>query len=362
MKKKIFGLLAALMLVVPTLQVSAGELPTGTSNLSYTFENVDGGEVTTTSDGKPKMVILFSHTCGNCRATLAGIASSSWVKSDDMDVCAIEFNGATVDQVISYRDTNCSAADGYIKFAADPNGDAWTALWDYAGHLGVGNTVQFPLIVIVNADNEVRGVSSGYISASDLESNYLPLMTSTPDEPENPDDSQNPGDTENPDDSQNPGDTENPDDSQKPGDTENPDDSQKPGDTDRPDDSQDSNGSDNSRDDDSDDSGNTSASNEPAVRKTPGMEYAEYLAATAQTLLNTKEKELVINTKTWTCFNRTMVDAIKNKADVTVTVNYIYQGKPYVLTIPAGTDLTPLVDENGFVGFRYIEKVLNEKK
>ena len=350
MKKKIFGLLAALMLVVPTLQVSAGELPAGTSNLSYTFENVDGGEVTTTSDGKPKMVILFSHTCGNCRATLAGIASSSWVKSDDMDVCAIEFNGATVDQVISYRDTNCSAADGYIKFAADPNGDAWTALWDYAEHLGVGNTVQFPLIVIVNADNEVRGVSSGYISASDLESNYLPLMTSTPDEPENPDDSQDPGDTENP------------DDSQKPGDTENPDDSQNPGDTDRPDDSQDSNGSDNSRDDDSDDSGNTSASNEPAVRKTPGMEYAEYLAATAQTLLNTKEKELVINTKTWTCFNRTMVDAIKNKADVTVTVNYIYQGKPYVLTIPAGTDLTPLVDENGFVGFRYIEKVLNEKK
>ncbi len=362
MKKKIFGLLAALMLVVPALQVSAGELPAGTSNLSYTFENVDGGEITTTSSGKPKMVILFSHTCGNCRATLSGIASSNWVKNDDMDICAIEFNGASVEQVKDYREANCAAADGYIQFAADSAGNAWSALWDYAEHLGVGNTVQFPLIFVVNADNEVRGVSSGYISASDLESNYLPLINSTP---ENPDDSQNPGDSENPDDSQNPDDSENPDESQKPAESEytdhseNPDDSQNPGDTDRPDDSQDSN---DSRDDDSDDSDNAPASNEPAVRKTPGMEYAEYLTTTAQTLLNTKEKEIVINTKTWTCFNRTMVDAIKNRSDVTVIVNYVYQGKPYVLTIPAGTDLTQLVDENGFVGFRYIEKVLNEKK
>lgn len=335
MKKKIFGLLAALMLVVPALQVSAGELPAGTSNLSYTFENVDGGEITTTSSGKPKMVILFSHTCGNCRATLSGIASSNWVKNGDMDICAIEFNGASVEQVKDYREANCAAADGYIQFAADSTGNAWSALWDYADHLGVGNTVQFPLIIVVNADNEVRGVSSGYISASDLESNYLPLMNSTP---ENPDDSQNPDDSENPDDSQN------------------------PDDTDRPDDSQDSNDSRDDDSDDSDDSGNAPASNEPAVRKTPGMEYAEYLTTTAQTLLNTKEKEIVINTKTWTCFNRTMVDAIKNRSDVTVIVNYVYQGKPYVLTIPAGTDLTQLVDENGFVGFRYIEKVLNEKK
>lgn len=323
MKKRILGLLAAFILLMPVLQVAAAEVPEGTKNLSYTFENVDGGEVTTTSDGKPKMVILFSHTCENCRATLRDIASSSWVKSDDMDVYAIEFNNATVDEVKDYRENNCAAADGYIQFAADSNGDAWTALWDYAAHLGVGNSVQFPLIVIVNSDNEVRGVSSGRISASDLESNYLPLMTSTPDDTQTP---ENPDDTQTPD---NPDDTQTPDDSRNSG---------------------------------NDDSGNTSASNEPAVRKTPGMEYAEYLTKTAQSLQNTKEKEIVINTKTWTCFNRTMVDAIKNRPDVTVIVNYVYQGKPYVLTIPAGTDLTPLVDENGFVGFRYIEKILNEKK
>lgn len=338
MKKRILGLLAAFMLLMPVLQVAAAEVPEGTANLNYTFENIDGGEITTASNGKPKMVILFSHTCGNCRATLRDIASSSWVKNDDMDVCAIEFNNATVEEVQNYREENCAAADGYIKFAADSTGDAWAALWDYASHLGVGNTVQFPLIVIINADNEVRGVSNGRISASDLESTYLPLMTSTPDEPENPDDTQEP---ENPDDSQKP---ENPDDTQKP---ENPDDTQKP---------------DASRDSENNNSENTSSSNEPVVYKTPGMEYAEYLTKMAQSLKNTKDKEIVINTKTWTCFNRTMVEAIKNRTDVTVIVNYIYQDKPYVLTIPAGTDLTPFVDENGFIGFRYIEKVLNEQK
>lgn len=44
---------------------------------------------------------------------------------------------------------------------------------------------------------------------------------------------------------------------------------------------------------------------------------------------------------------------------MTVTVNYMYEGNSYVLTIPAGTDVDLLMDENGFGGFRYIEKVLN---
>ncbi len=46
--------------------------------------------------------------------------------------------------------------------------------------------------------------------------------------------------------------------------------------------------------------------------------------------------------------------------DVTVIVNYTFEGNPYVLTIPAGTNVDLLRDENGFGGFRYIENVLGK--
>ncbi len=69
---------------------------------------------------------------------------------------------------------------------------------------------------------------------------------------------------------------------------------------------------------------------------------------------------MVINTKLWTSFNKTVFEAMKSRPDVTVTVNYKFEGNPYVLTIPAGTNVDLLMDENGFGGFRYIENVLGK--
>ena len=44
---------------------------------------------------------------------------------------------------------------------------------------------------------------------------------------------------------------------------------------------------------------------------------------------------------------------------MTVTVNFVYKGEEYTVCIPAGTDVNLLMDENGFGGFLYINKVLN---
>ena len=60
-------------------------------------------------------------------------------------------------------------------------------------------------------------------------------------------------------------------------------------------------------------------------------------------------------------FDRTVFEAIKSRPDVAVTVNYSYEGQKYVLQIPAGVNVDTLMDENGFGGFRYIDKVLNTK-
>lgn len=91
----------------------------------------------------------------------------------------------------------------------------------------------------------------------------------------------------------------------------------------------------------------------------PNSAYASFLEETANTILNAKQEEVVINTQIWTSFNRTVFHAIQSRPDVSVNVNYFYKGKQYALRIPAGVDVSLLMDANGYGGFRYIDQVLN---
>lgn len=63
------------------------------------------------------------------------------------------------------------------------------------------------------------------------------------------------------------------------------------------------------------------------------------------------------DTETLTCFNRAVIEALKARQDVTVTVNFKYQGAYYTFTVPAGygaDQLEALPDENGYCGFMYL--------
>lgn len=72
--------------------------------------------------------------------------------------------------------------------------------------------------------------------------------------------------------------------------------------------------------------------------------------------------KVVIDTKDWYCFNRTMAEKVTNMKDVTVTIKYKYQGKRYEVTIPAGSDVVSLLGETGFVGFRYLDLVFGGRE
>lgn len=91
----------------------------------------------------------------------------------------------------------------------------------------------------------------------------------------------------------------------------------------------------------------------------PNSAYAAFLANTANSILRAQQGEVTINTNLWTSFNRSVFEAIKNRPEVSVTVNYYYKGEPYVLHIPAGINVDSLMDENGFGGFMYIQHVIN---
>ena len=211
------------------------------------------------------------------------------------------------------------------------------------------NSIATPVIAIVDANDNLRFVDGGgSFTAAGIEQDYLSVLFAE-------DDTEKPDETPDEDDTEKPDETPDEDDTEKPGETPDESDVEKPGEAP-------SVGETGQKEESSNTGAAGNSGGETAVQ-TPSstQEYAAFLNKTADTILHTKEKEVVINTKVWVSFNRTVFEAIKSRPDVAVTVNYIYKGKPYTLRIPAGTDVTKLMDENGFGGFRYIEKVLNTK-
>ncbi len=377
MKKSIFGILAALLLMVQAMPVMAATEETmSRDNLYVTYTDIEGNTVTTQSSGQPKLLVFFKVGCGNCEATLGQIAASEWCKNGEVEVCAIEISQRTVDDVKVFRDTFCQ--DSTIKFVADTGWDANTSAWDY-GNLTSSSDLTTPWVVMIDKEDKICAISKGYIPAADIETKYLPTLkgetgTTTPDQPDDP---QNPSTPDQPGDSQNPSTPDQPGDSQNPGTPDQPGDSQNPGTPEQPDTTPDTN------------SGKTAcnhvgesnvisqatATSDAVVavecvkcgavfryETVSNSAYAAFLKETANAILNAEQNgEVAVNTKIWTSFNKAVFEAMKSRPDVKVTVNYVYQGNPYVLNIPAKANVDSFMDENGFGGFRYIEQVLSAK-
>lgn len=72
--------------------------------------------------------------------------------------------------------------------------------------------------------------------------------------------------------------------------------------------------------------------------------------------------EVKIKTNLWVSFRKEVIEALKERPDVTVTVDYLYQGIPYTVTIPAGADLDALEESEGYYGFRYLDRVFEGRR
>lgn len=93
----------------------------------------------------------------------------------------------------------------------------------------------------------------------------------------------------------------------------------------------------------------------------PNSAYAAFQFESMEAIQNAKANEVLISTRIWMSFHWMVLEAISQREDVTVILQYQYQGKAYEVTIPAGADVRSLADENGFCGFRYLNQVFDEK-
>lgn len=65
----------------------------------------------------------------------------------------------------------------------------------------------------------------------------------------------------------------------------------------------------------------------------------------------------VIKTDYFTCFTQGMLKQLAANPNVNYEIHYRYQGKRYVVVIPAGTNYSQLKDSNGYYGFRYLDSI-----
>lgn len=93
-----------------------------------------------------------------------------------------------------------------------------------------------------------------------------------------------------------------------------------------------------------------------------GTACVTFLQNAADEVRKTKSEEVILNTEIWTCFDERVIDAMKERTDVAVTIHYKYMGKKYVVTIPAGSSVDNLLDENGYCGFRYLDLLFGGKE
>ena len=75
-----------------------------------------------------------------------------------------------------------------------------------------------------------------------------------------------------------------------------------------------------------------------------------------------KDGEVVIDTAYWTSFTSMLKEAMKQRPDVTITINYTYNHVNYTVTIPKGTDNEAIFDKNGYCGFRNLDQMFAGKE
>jgi len=134
-------------------------------NLSYNFTTIDEQTVTSTANGKPKLLIFFYTTCGRSRETIANIASSKYDFSS-VDIIAPEIMLASKEEVVEFKDYYGYGNDA-ITFAYCEDRNYLEALSKYTGKTGGYS----PTMVYINSSNQIRCITEGRLSEEEIIAN-----------------------------------------------------------------------------------------------------------------------------------------------------------------------------------------------
>ncbi|MBD5474450.1 MAG: hypothetical protein HDR17_00425 [Lachnospiraceae bacterium] len=152
------------------------------NNLSYEYTTVDDAKISSAANGRPKLLIFYSNTCGNCRNTIRGI-SNKIDQFEGIDIYAMETNGGTKEAVAEFQSQyGCEE----ITFSYDIDGTNQNSMWAYArtGGINAGGTISWPVICYIDADNRLQYMTTSYIAVDEILSNLKEYCNATVEAPQ----------------------------------------------------------------------------------------------------------------------------------------------------------------------------------
>lgn len=142
----------------------------GLDNPDYDFISIEGNDVSSAAQGKPKVLIFYKTNCTLSQASIRSVAQRGF---PDVDILAIETTGQSKDSVISFKNTYTSGNND-ILFTYDTYGVADSrAMWAYFDAAGnspmAGATL--PIICYIDANNKFQYLTTGSTSGDAMASN-----------------------------------------------------------------------------------------------------------------------------------------------------------------------------------------------
>ncbi len=136
-------------------------------NLSYDYTALDDTNISSTAQGRPKLLVFYSNTCGNCRNTIRSI-SAKIADFAGIDIYALETNDGTKEEVAEFQSQyGCEE----ITFSYDKDGINRRSMAWYSYTGGMGTIISWPLICYIDANNRLQYMTMSLMAAETILSN-----------------------------------------------------------------------------------------------------------------------------------------------------------------------------------------------
>ena len=131
------------------------------TNTAYSFTTLDGGTVTSTAAGKPKVLIFYNSSESYSKNTIKGICERG---IDDVDFITIESKGATTETIETFKSTY---GNDDVAWAYDTS--STKIMWNYVSAGGLGS-IFYPVIAYIDANDKLQAVTDSIKGVSEIES------------------------------------------------------------------------------------------------------------------------------------------------------------------------------------------------
>ncbi len=136
-----------------------------TANPSVDYLTINNTTVSSAAqNGKAKLIMFISTECGNSKSAVQSVANTDM---GNVDIIVADANKHTCEQVTAFKNTY---GNDKMTFSYHTGNRNSYALWDYATIAGYTDSVTFPVIAYIDANNKVQNVTTGPIGAGEIKS------------------------------------------------------------------------------------------------------------------------------------------------------------------------------------------------